>query len=485
MLTGTWTAVTQAPAAISTMILLSDGTVMASASTWGTSSQHDASKSWYKLTPDAAGNYANGTWSQLPDMNVERLYFPANVLPDGRVFVAGGKYDGPNGVIGAPLNNTGEIYNPVTNSWSRTKDFPEPTLNSAPTMLLANGTILAETGTDPDTYIYDPATNTWAAAPSKLDNDNGERESLTKLPDGSGISVNAHSNLGHAQRYDQATNSWIDSGMAPANPINPTEHGLGPATLLPDGRVFQIGRGDNTAMYTPATTPGGTGTWAAGPVIPGGSGLGAAAVLPNGHVLYAGGELINNPVVHVVEFDPIANSITNVASPATLSSINTFVQQMLMLPSGQVLFSSEHSQLYVYTPDGAPQAAWKPTITSVAANGDHYTLTGTQLNGLDAGASYQGDGTSEMDSNYPIIELKDGSGKVYFARTSNWSSTGVQTGSTPVSTDFSHPRLFALRQLLVDGDRQWHCVRSRAVHGRVCRHQRRPGSYLYHAQQSR
>ena len=63
------------------------------------------------------------------------------------------------------------------------------------------------------------------------------------------------------------------------------------------------------------------------------------------------------------------------------------------------------AQLYVYTPDGAPQAAWKPTITSVVANGNHYTLTGTQLNGLYAGASY-GVGT-EMDSNYPIIELKD------------------------------------------------------------------------------
>ena len=88
-------------------------------------------------------------------------------------------------------------------------------------------------------------------------------------------------------------------------------------------------------------------------------------------------------------------------------------------------------------PTGAPQAAWQPTITSVVANGNHYTLTGTQLNGLSAGATY-GVG-NEMDSNYPIVELAatDGSGKVYFARTSNWSSTGEATGSTPVTTDFS------------------------------------------------
>ena len=64
-------------------------------------------------------------------------------------------------------------------------------------------------------------------------------------------------------------------------------------------------------------------------------------------------------------------------------------------------------------------------------------MTGTQLNGLSAGASY---GTStQMASNYPIIELKDKSGVVFFARTFNWSSTGVQTGSTPVTTDFTLP----------------------------------------------
>ena len=44
-----------------------------------------------------------------------------------------------------------------------------------------------------------------------------------------------------------------------------------------------------------------------------------------------------------------------------------------------------------------------------------------------------------MDSNYPIVELQSASGLVYFAQTFNWSSTGVATGSTPVSTSFSLP----------------------------------------------
>ena len=111
-----------------------------------------------------------------------------------------------------------------------------------------------------------------------------------------------------------------------------------------------------------------------------------------------------------------------------------------MIPSGQVLTMTGGSRSLNCTSTrqtARPQVGWKPTITSVIANGDHFTLTGTQLNGLSAGACY-GVG-NEMDTNYPIVELKDAVGRVYFARTFNWSSTGVATGSTPVTTDFTLP----------------------------------------------
>ena len=117
---------------------------------------------------------------------------------------------------------------------------------------------------------------------------------------------------------------------------------------------------------------------------------------------------------------------------------------LLALPSGQVMLGINNgaaggmgNQAYLYTPDGTPQAAWRPTITSAVANGNHYTLTGTQLNGISAGASHGGN--TSGSTNYPIVELKNTAGKVFFARTSNWSSTGVATGSTPVTTDFSLP----------------------------------------------
>jgi hypothetical protein len=66
-----------------------------------------------------------------------------------------------------------------------------------------------------------------------------------------------------------------------------------------------------------------------------------------------------------------------------------------------------------------------------------YTLTGTQLNGMDAGAAYGDD--AQMDENYPIVQLTSGDGTVYYATTSNWSTSGVATGKTSETVNFTLP----------------------------------------------
>jgi hypothetical protein len=111
----------------------------------------------------------------------------------------------------------------------------------------------------------------------------------------------------------------------------------------------------------------------------------------------------------------------------------------LMLPNGQVLFAQRYSsQLWVYTPGGSPKAAWRPKITSVAKNADgSYLLSGTQLNGISEGASFGDD--AEMSTNYPIVRLKGSAGRVFYARSYDWSSTDVATGSTPETTDLQLP----------------------------------------------
>ena len=143
---------------------------------------------------------------------------------------------------------------------------------------------------------------------------------------------------------------------------------LGPAFLLPDGRVFQVGATNQTAIYTPPSAGNPTGSWVAGPTIPGGLGANDApgAVLPNGRVLFAAsatpafGPTSNtiNPVpvgTSLFEFDPISNTINQVTNlpsqfATALSSNAAFITRMLVLPSGQVLITDSSGQPYIYTP---------------------------------------------------------------------------------------------------------------------------------------
>jgi hypothetical protein len=108
---------------------------------------------------------------------------------------------------------------------------------------------------------------------------------------------------------------------------------------------------------------------------------------------------------------------------------------MLMLPTGQVLFSDSSTQLWVYTPDGAAPAAMRSVINSVVYNGAGvFTLTGKQLNGQNAGSAYGDD--VQTDENYPIVRFTNSTGSVFYATTSNWSSVGVATGATLLTTNF-------------------------------------------------
>ena len=85
---GTWQTVTQAPAGgLTNPLLLTDGTVIFLDYLTG---------SWYKLTPDNFGRYVDGTWSQIASLpsGYAPEYFASAVLPDGRVLIMGGEYNG-------------------------------------------------------------------------------------------------------------------------------------------------------------------------------------------------------------------------------------------------------------------------------------------------------------------------------------------------------------------------------------------------------
>jgi hypothetical protein len=231
----------------------------------------------------------------------------------------------------------------------------------------------------------------------------------------------------------------VDTGVLPVLLSNETGFEIGPALLLPDGRVFQIGAEGHTALYDPSTN-----TWAAGPNIPGMQGAddAPAVMLPNGHMMFAVDTPLFNTPTTLFDYDPDANTLTDVTPSGFLGAIlaGSIAQELefVALPNGHVLTSIDSNLLWDFAPDDAPSDPWRPTVTAVTANGgETFTITGTQLNGISAGSSFGDD--AEMDSNFPVVQLtNDATGQVFYARTFNWTP-GVATGNAPVTAQFTLP----------------------------------------------
>lgn len=142
-----WTKLTNlAPAqyGTNTMMLLTDGTVMVLS---GDDLQH-----WLRLTPDLHGSYIDGIWTANPiaPMAFPRLYFASQVLPDGRVWLVGGEYTGP--YYDANWGSSGQIWDPVTNTWSSIPHYPNEVGGCFPVPVTSNANI--KKGSDLVTGIY-------------------------------------------------------------------------------------------------------------------------------------------------------------------------------------------------------------------------------------------------------------------------------------------------------------------------------------------
>jgi hypothetical protein len=453
---GTWTAFTNPgnTGGLGTMMLLSNGSILAQGA--------GVSSDWFELTPGPSGNYASsGSWSFLGPMNTPRQFFASNVLPDGRVLVLGGEFSGSAGKEN--FTNTGEIFS--NNQWSPITNFPLAQFGDDPTMVLDDGTVLCGYISGPQTILYNPAadpllnpslpaTSTpWIqVAPRIHADERGDEETWLKLADGSVLSYDLWNDVSSAhastaERYIPAIGAWIPAGTVPVD-LSDSNFEMGGATLLPDGRAWFVGDNGHTAFYTPPSTLFGTGSWTAGPDLPNGQVADDAPLcqLANGHVLLAldGPGKVYSPPTHIYDFNPFVdftttNPFTQVDPPGVdLSHVKANSCRMLALPDGTACLEVNGSgQLFAYKPDSGPNPAWAPSISGITSTGTTFTLSGTQLNGMSAGASYGDD--AEMDSNYPIVEYIDTHGNFHYAQSFNWSSTDVQTGSTMVSTNYTLP----------------------------------------------
>jgi len=468
--TSPWTPLVNPPpfGTPGTMLLESDGTVLVhnepdNNTTGGTTD-------WWKLTPDASGSYADGTWSQIAPMpaGYTPLYFASAVLPDGRMIVEGGEYIGEN----AAWSDEGAIYDPVTNAWASVAPPPGWTnIGDAASDVLADGTFMLQQPcqtclTNPDLTVDDallnPRTLRWTVIPATGKDDPNDEEGWTLEPNGQLLTLDLWA-PGETQLYNPRTRTWTFAGSTAANgsPLDPWPVvEIGPQAEMPGGDTFVVGAGSSiqeapTACTTDAETqtalyqyqPGTAGTWVAGPEIPpiGGeeydSTDGPASVLPDGNVLFDVSACVYNTPTHFFLYDAASSTLTQVPDVPNAPNDTSYATRMLTLPNGQVLFDDGSSQMEVYTAGGTPDPSWEPSITRLGsrtlAPGRTYGLSGTQLAGLDQGSAYGDD--AQDNTNFPLVRItNDATGVVTYARTSDWTSVSVAPG-TRSATDFTLP----------------------------------------------
>jgi hypothetical protein len=231
-----WTAVTALPASgqVGTMILLTDGTVMM---------VNYAGPGWLRLTPDANGNYATGSWSQTAPMSEARLFFASQILPSGKLWVLGGEYSGPE--IPRTDTATSEIYDPVSNSWSTAAPYPsQPGLCGVATIPYSANTT---TGSNVITGI--PSTASFYVGWSVAGPGIPSGSTITSIDSISQIHISSNATATHDG------DSLVFSGDRPAC------YGAVPSVLLPGGTQILAGSlvDNTTRLYNIATN-----TWSLG-----------------------------------------------------------------------------------------------------------------------------------------------------------------------------------------------------------------------------
>jgi hypothetical protein len=419
-----------------TALLLTDGTVMMH--------QYN-STAWWRLTPSSSASYVDGTWTQLASMpaGYEPLYFAAAVLPDGKVLVEGGEYND----LDQDETNKGAIYDPFTNTWT-TVDPPSgwATIGDSPAVVLPDGTFMMGQGGQPSRLqvTFDETTLTWTAVESNEKADGFSEEGFALLPDGNVLTVDTEDGT-NSEIYNTSTSKWSSAGSTIVSLPNSGGLGIvpemGPLMQRPDGSVVAFGATTNTSIYSSTS-----GTWTKGPEFPNSDDIadGNASILPDGNILVYTSPGVFSGTGTFYEFTYPGNTFVQAPSTAAGGSLESWDARMLLLPTGQIMWMAsdgETKDVEVYTHAGTINSAWKPTITSVPTSltpGTTYTISGTQLNGLSAGTAYGDD--AQMATNYPIVGIENKATKhIVFARTHNFSTMGIATGSAVVSASFDVP----------------------------------------------
>jgi len=452
-----------------------------------------------RLTPDKTGSYANGTWTQIASLppDYAPLYHSSAVLPDGRVIVMGGEYNFFQGkffVINRGAQ--GAIYDPTTDVWTsvapppfftplKLPPFPlMQTIGDASGIVLANGVYMQSDCCTKQSALLDAKTLTWTETGAGKFDPNDE-EGWNLLPNGEVLAVDAYVPISfpyiptgtNSELYDSHTGTWrsagstivqlwdskLNCGQLKASP----SFEVGPAVLRSDGTLFYMG--SNTCAGESGATAiydSHTGRWRAGPMFPEIDGLsdiniadGPAAWEPNDKVLMMASPGEGDPPSFFFEWD--GEHLNQVPGPPNAPVDGSFLGNMLVLPTGQILLTDFSGDIELYNPTIKPkdrefQRKIAPVILSTPlalARGRSYKVDGIGFNGVSQGAAYGDD--VQAATNFPLVRITNLlTSHVFYSRTHDHSSMAVASRAI-VSTHFDVPgdqeRGLSLLQVVANG----------------------------------
>jgi hypothetical protein len=200
-----------------------------------------------ELSVDAGGEavLVDPLWTSVSSLVERRVNHTMTLLANGKVLITGGNNFNAVGSLDF-ANNTAELRDPGTGNWTSGPSMKGPRIAHAATRL-GDGRVLVTGGTSTSdeagvvatAEIFNPATNTWTAAPSfavaryshgAIAVGPGDSKVLVF----GGVDVNG---LGTAsvQLYDSVSNTWSAAPPMAVPRFIPT------AVRLPDGRILVAG----------------------------------------------------------------------------------------------------------------------------------------------------------------------------------------------------------------------------------------------------
>jgi hypothetical protein len=302
------------PRALGTANLLRDGRVLVTGGGSGS------------LTAPAGANTTElyqpylRSWTSGPTMVVARSFHTSAMLPDGRILLMGGADSNGN------VTATCEIFDPASNSFGPAASMGTARAAHAATVLL-DGRVLVTGGTTTFTSpvgsatplgdvlnqsvntgeVYNPATNTWTPVGNTMASKRfGHTQTL--LLDGRVACVSGLNGTGSLLGVEIPSWTTTTSHYNPATNTFATGPAIGTArvghqaTRMPNGEVFVSGGLSPTLLFgitTGVTTTnsatrlnaGGT-SWSSGGTLPSGALQHGQVLLKNGRVHMSGGAVI-------------------------------------------------------------------------------------------------------------------------------------------------------------------------------------------------